>query len=391
MRHFIIICLASCIILCLCVGCTKVTKNEVIDSSAIPGIDTDLSADNYIEDGETDSLSVEYISTKTDEGGIPGTDDDDNALEGDIASGDDIASASDFEVINELINTKVTTISDEEKAQLNTLPEIEYVEPDSVEMIPYEAESMGYFGGYLLIPLDGELYRFEPADTSEDYYTAGDVICEFDSRDEIGNSHHYTVYELDEYPSHEKVRMVEDDFSTVFVYAPLIRTASEVYEKAEALGFVILKNGSLDSNKDKWLDFIDQVEQGIPAVVCIGHLYTLDGRNMSLDLYEAEKDDYPKFFMEELIYDGEGFTLAPVNFIDGEFVQCLIPGYNSPTVTYPYLMHYKNKARTGYEGFDYYDKYVLTDRTDVTWEDMEMDSILCYFTMHYEEVCGEYK
>ncbi len=294
--------------------------------------------------------------------------------------------------VAELVN-KQTDGQGVEKTMPETLPKKDYTAPDCVVMVPTEANLTGMHSGYLFLPVDGAVYRYEPNDTSEDSFTMGDLIYECSEFDVLGTTRYWEVYELEEFPNHEKIKCVpkgESD-SCIFKYAPALRTDKEVYEEAEKRGFVIIK-GFRDEiiNKDNWFTFLDKVAAGKPASVCIGNLYSNEEMNMSADIREATNEDYSNFFLTELVYDGVEFTVSPVNWMDGNFVQCEIPGYNSPEQTYPYLMHYVDKGRTGMESFVSYDKYVLTDRDDVTWNDLEMDMILCTFSMRYYEVYAEY-
>lgn len=294
--------------------------------------------------------------------------------------------------VAELVN-KQSADPEKEKSLPEMLPKMDYNAPDSIVMVPTEANLVGMHSGYMFLPIDGAVYRYEPNDTSEDPFTMGNLIYECTEVDVLGTTTYWEVYELEEYPNHEKIKCVPkgQGDSCIFKYAPALRTDKEVFEEAEKRGFVIIR-GFRDEiiNKDNWFAFLDKVAAGEPASVCIGNLYSNVEMNMSADIREATNEDYSSFFMTELVYDGVEFTVSPVNWVDGTFVQCEIPGYNSPEQTYPYLMHYVDKGRTGIESFASYDKYVLTDRNDVTWNDLEMDMILCTFSMRYYEVYAEY-
>lgn len=296
-----------------------------------------------------------------------------------------------FLAISELVNKQSAGSTGGEKNSIATLPKRDYEAPENIVMVPSESDLTGAYGDYVFVPIDGEVYRYEFADDSTCTYQTGALLYEFSEETVTGESQCCKIFELEAYPNHEKVECVKEKYgSTILQYAPALKTDKEIYEEAQIQGFVILNNGSAQINKDNWLTFISMVEAGEPATVCIGYLYTNERINMSEELAEATKEDVPSFFMQELTYDGDTFTLAPVNWMDGEFVQCEIPGYNSATVTFPYLMHYKNKARLEFESYTSYDKYVLTDRADVSWEDLEMDSITGTYSMCYEEVYCEY-
>ncbi|MDD6237157.1 MAG: hypothetical protein PUB00_07230 [Clostridiales bacterium] len=124
---------------------------------------------------------------------------------------------------------------------------------------------------------------------------------------------------------------------------------------------VVFEGMKCTSGNHVWNDFYQTVSNRKPASVLCAHYYVLDEEHVGKDLYEAEKDQYPKLFYYLLEYDGNLFTVTTRESTKHE------PDYQK---TFSYLMHYTGKAPAP-ASFSSYDYYVLVDDNAVTWDDIE--------------------
>lgn len=143
---------------------------------------------------------------------------------------------------------------------------------------------------------------------------------------------------------------------------PVSMSADEMKEKAISKDFVVFEGFRLLSGKETWQEFYEKTQTGEPAVVYLAKYYTISKENMSEELYEQEKDEYPKLFLFCLMYDGEEYTV-----IDR-------PGYEEEPETartYPYLKRLTGEPSSVHALFDSYDYYVLVHDPEVTWKELE--------------------
>ena len=115
------------------------------------------------------------------------------------------------------------------------------------------------------------------------------------------------------------------------------------------------------SGEEAWNGFLEQVGREEPASVLCATYYTLDPEHMSPELYEEEKDEYPKLYF------------CRVDYEEGKFrVTTRLSTERDPESadSFPYLNHYTGKAPATAR-FSTYNYYVLTDDPDVTWEKIE--------------------
>ena len=136
-------------------------------------------------------------------------------------------------------------------------------------------------------------------------------------------------------------------------------------------GFVVMKNGSVISGEEKWLEFVEKAEAKEPAEISVAYYFTLTGK-VSKKLYEQTKDDYPMAYLHLLKYDGENFIFTPLQKSDSSEEKYVITqndeiGYEE---TYKYLKHYTEKAPSDTALYYTFDKYVLVNDDTVTWDDI---------------------
>ncbi len=138
-------------------------------------------------------------------------------------------------------------------------------------------------------------------------------------------------------------------------------SADEALELARNSDAVVFETQGCTSGKNVWDTFYEAVNSKSPASVLCAHYYVLDKEHVSEELYEEEKDQYPKLFFYLLSYDGKEFSVktreSTVEALDSQD-------------TFPYLRHFTGEAPSTAR-FDSYDLYVLTEHPTVTWEEIE--------------------
>ena len=137
--------------------------------------------------------------------------------------------------------------------------------------------------------------------------------------------------------------------------------ADEALELAKKSDVAVFENLQCISGQEVWDAFYQTVSDGIPSAVLCANYYTLDGQNMSAELYEQEKDNYPVLYFTLLEYDGKEFSIKVRDSSTEKLDQ---------EETFKYLKHFTGDApRTG--NYRNYDSYILVDEDDVTWEKIE--------------------
>ncbi|MDR1705631.1 MAG: hypothetical protein LBS19_13230 [Clostridiales bacterium] len=129
-------------------------------------------------------------------------------------------------------------------------------------------------------------------------------------------------------------------------------------EDAKRDGCVVQEDGKITAGQAVWDAFLANTEENKPATVRLVFYYTLDDLNVSEEYYEENKDNYPKMYIEDLVYDGESYTVSLTDE-SGDYVR-----------TYKYLRHFTGDMRAGAR-YDRYSYYVLVDDLEVTWERIE--------------------
>ena len=133
-------------------------------------------------------------------------------------------------------------------------------------------------------------------------------------------------------------------------------SADEALSLARDADAVIFETQGCTSGNEIWEAFYQEVLRKQPATVLCAHYYVLDRAHMSEELYESEKDQYPKLFFYLLAYDGKEFSVkireSTLKALDYEAV-------------FPYLLHFTGDAPPTAR-FSSYDYYVLVDDPSVT-------------------------
>lgn len=164
----------------------------------------------------------------------------------------------------------------------------------------------------------------------------------------------------------------------------IVCTADEALEKAKASDTVVIGFKGCTSGSEIWDGFYERVDKGLPASVLCARYYTLDKEHVSEELYEADKDKYPQLYFFLLEYDGSTFNLK-IRKSDEASVES--------QETYRCLLRMTGDApKTAL--YESYERYVLCDDPDLTWEDIEksmLSSVSPEFIKHcpvYEEYKG---
>ncbi len=281
-----------------------------------------------------------------------------------------------------------------DEAGFAPLRRVAYTSETAVEMKPSQAELEGACGGYFFIPMDGMTYRYQVNSGFTDDVTEGELIYEC-SETGIYENYEWKIYSLKEYPEHEVLLgEVSGGERVLLAHAPAAGVSEADMTDAWENGFVIMKDGSVIHGKEMWSDFCEKAQAGEPCSIRLGYYYTNEKVNMTEELREATKEDYPALYLEELCFDGTQYRINPVNKVEDEYVVYERadedPSYND---TFQYLMHYTGEAPTADALFTSYDKYVLTNDNTVTWQDLISSMASSQFGAYipHHEVFSEYE
>ena len=124
--------------------------------------------------------------------------------------------------------------------------------------------------------------------------------------------------------------------------------------QAKQDGCVVMEDGDVTSGEDIWQTFIAATKRGQKAQVRYVDYYTPN-------IPESYPDDLtvsPSMYVHDLTYDGRRYTAR------------WYEGGKEISRSYKYLLHLTGNAESRYAAYQSYDRYVLTDRNDVTWEDI---------------------
>lgn len=129
--------------------------------------------------------------------------------------------------------------------------------------------------------------------------------------------------------------------------------------QAKADGCVVMEDGDVTHGQQIWQNFVSATKQGEEATVRYAHYHTVgDPSRYDSDYYEEIKDQYPMMFVHTLTFDGQYYTDTWEE--NGEEV----------TRTYRYLRHFEGSPQSSTAQYERYDRYVLTNDADATWEEM---------------------
>lgn len=154
----------------------------------------------------------------------------------------------------------------------------------------------------------------------------------------------------------------EQDIRTVF---ETVCPADEALELSRKTDTVVFERKGCTSGKNVWDSFYQTAMSGTPSTVLCAHYYDLDKEHMSEELYEEEKDQYPKLFFYLVEYDGKQYTVK---------IRESNVGAMDSQGTFRYLKHFTGDEPSPTALYASYDNYVLVDDPKATmdgiWEGM---------------------
>ena len=124
--------------------------------------------------------------------------------------------------------------------------------------------------------------------------------------------------------------------------------------QAKQDGCVVMEDGDVTSGEDIWQTFIAATKRGQKAQV---RYVDYDTPNIP-ESYPDDLTVSPSMYVHDLTYDGRRYTAR------------WYEGGKEISRSYKYLLHLTGNAESRYATYQSYDRYVLTDRNDVTWEDI---------------------
>lgn len=252
-----------------------------------------------------------------------------------------------------------------------------------IMMIPTNTSLVGCPSGALLVPIDGNVYRYELSESNPEGLTVDELLYTFTEETHIEGIV-WEVYSLKEYPDKTAVLMLSGtNIVWLCRYSPPGRCADNALSEAIIAGNVVMEDGIGTNGQDIWKEFYERTQQGKPASVTVAHYYTLDPETCDSAYYETYKQDYPCLYEIHLDFDGKTFTLTEP---DGNDVRIR---------TFEHLMKYDNtefypqSSKIPGRRFD----YVLTHDNTVTWEKLfnglvssQMGAYIDHYSIYSERV-----
>ena len=230
----------------------------------------------------------------------------------------------------------------------------------SLVMVPTDTKLQGLHAGALLLPIDGNTYRYLLTDNTGEGVTAEKLIFEFKEPD-LKRTIDWEVYSLKEYPDLSVVMMVsKDEGPWLCTYSPPGRCSDTALNDAIKAGYVVMEDGVATHGQDVWKTFYEDTQKGKEASVVVTHYQTLDPERCDTAYFEAFNQDYPFLNLYRLTFDGNTYTLS---FTDSGVEY---------TRTFEYLMKYEASGtplvvNTEHKRIVH---YALTHDTTHTWEEL---------------------
>lgn len=233
-----------------------------------------------------------------------------------------------------------------------------------VETIPIETELEGAHNGMFVVTIDGKKYRYKMSYKQVTDITIDKMIFSWENK---GNT--FEFYGVKESPDHMLLYCKQKNGTDYLIeYAPAEGLPDGALEEIINDGFVVMKNGHVIAGEDKWLEFVKKTESETPAVIKIAYYNTLFG-SMAQNLYELTKMDYPNAYLQQLKYDGDNYILSPIKKENGEYYIQPDSEY-AREETFKYMKHYTEDAPSATALYTSFDKYVLVNDDNVTWDDI---------------------
>ena len=230
----------------------------------------------------------------------------------------------------------------------------------AVVMIPTDTKMYGLQVGALLLPIDGNTYRYLLTDNTGEGVTADELIFEFIEPD-LNRTINWEVYSLKEYPDLSVVMILsKEEGPWLCTYSPPGRCSDTALTDAINAGYVVMENGAATHGQDVWKSFFEDTQKGMATSVIVAHYQTLDPERCDTAYFEAFNQDYPSLNLYHLNFDGTSYTLS---FTDSgvEYIR-----------NYEYLMKLEASGTplVGNTEHKRIVHYALTHDTEHTWEEL---------------------
>ena len=230
----------------------------------------------------------------------------------------------------------------------------------SLVMVPTDTKLQGLHAGALLLPIDGNIYRYLLTDNNGEGVTAEKLIFEFKEPD-LKRTIDWEVYSLKEYPDLSVVLILsKDEGPWLCTYSPPGRCSDTALDDAINAGYVVMEDGVATHGQDIWKTFYEDTQKGNAASVIVAHYQTLDPERCDTAYFEAFNQDYPFLNLYRLTFDGNTYTLS---FTDSGVEY---------TRTFEYLMKYEASGTPLVVNAEHKRivHYALTHDTMHTWEEL---------------------
>ncbi len=230
----------------------------------------------------------------------------------------------------------------------------------SLIMVPTDTKLQGLHAGALLLPIDGNIYRYLLTDNTGEGVTAEELIFAFTEPD-LNRTINWEVYSLKEHPDLSVVMILsKEEGPWLCTYSPPRRCSDTALSDAINAGYVVMEDGVSTHGQDVWNTFYEDTQKGKAASVIVAHYQTLDPERCDTAYFEAFNQDYPYLNLYNLSFDGTTFALS---FTDSGVEH---------TRTYEYLMKYEASGTplVGNTEHKRIVHYALTHDTTHTWEEL---------------------
>ena len=230
----------------------------------------------------------------------------------------------------------------------------------SVVMVPTDTKMYGLQVGALLLPIDGDTYRYLLTDNSGEGVTADEQIYAFTEPD-LNRTIAWEVYSLKEYPDLSVVMILsKEEGPWLCTYSPPGRCSDTALSDAINAGYVVMEDGVATHGQDVWKTFYEVTQKGKATSVIVAHYQTLDPERCDTAYFEAFNQDYPSLNLYHLNFDGTSYTLS---FTDSgvEYIR-----------NYEYLMKLEASGTplVGNTEHKRIVHYALTHDIEHTWEEL---------------------
>ena len=230
----------------------------------------------------------------------------------------------------------------------------------SLVMVPTNTKLQGLHAGALLLPIDGNIYRYLLTDNTGEGVTAEKLIFEFKEPD-LKRTIDWEVYSLKEYPDLSVVMILsKEEGPWLCTYCPPGRCSDTALTDAINAGYVVMEDGAATHGQDVWKSFFEDTQKGMATSVIVAHYQTLDPERCDTAYFEAFNQDYPSLYLYHLNFDGTSYTLS---FTDSgvEYIR-----------NYEYLMKLEASGTplVGNTEHKRIVHYALTHDIEHTWEEL---------------------